>query len=275
MILIALSKKSHTYWRLIDNHDKIHQYQTLSLNSLFHSKSFEKAEKNELPPIDMDKVSKLYFYSSECKGKDSCGEITGFLSRYFKHAAIHIDDDMLATAQALCGHGRGIAVILGSSVQSCLYDGELIEARTHTTLEEGSGAYLGKQLVTAYLDKTLPDGLVKLFISKYKPAGEDFETLINKEILKEKEFLASLSPFLFRNITHPFIAEMVYKAFSILFDKYIIVYPDFKKLKIHFAGAVAFYYGNILREVANDKEANISTVVENPIAGLSLYHQSE
>lgn len=275
MILIALSKKGHTHWRLIDNHNKIHQYQTLSLNPFFLTSSFGKIDKNYFPPIDLDKIRLMYFYSSECTSEEKCMNMGTFLRAYIKNASIKVEDGLMAVARGQCGHEPGIAIILGSNALSCLYDGTNMTERTKAEEEEGSGSYLGKQLVQSYLNKTLPEDLVKLFINKYKPIGEDFQAIINKEILKEKEFLASLSPFLFHNISHPFIAEMVYNAFVLFFDKYICVYPGYKKMKIHFSGGVAFYYGNILREVANDKQGTIGSVVEVPVAGLTLYHLEE
>jgi glucosamine kinase len=52
-------------------------------------------------------------------------------------------------------------------------------------------------------------------------------------------------------------------------------YTDWKTRKVHFTGSVAFYFSDILRQVANDKGITVKNILEAPIAGLTLYHQKE
>lgn len=274
MDLIALSKKSHTEWRLIDEDNKIQQFQTLSLNSFFNTSGYE-LQNNQLPPVDKDQVKRLFFYSSECDNSEKCQRISSFLSHYFPEVKLFVADDYLAAAHGMCLHDEGIAVILTSAAKSCLYNGESIISRTLTEEQEGSGIYLGKQLVQYYIMDKMPEDLKMKFMSRYRPAGEEFEMNINEETLKEHQFLASLSPFLFHNQNHPFIAELLYNAFVLLFDKYVCVYPGYEKMKVHITGAVGFYFANIIREVAIDKQIQLHKVLESPIAGLTLFHSGE
>ena len=46
-------------------------------------------------------------------------------------------------------------------------------------------------------------------------------------------------------------------------------------LKLSCVGSVAFYFSNILRAVAANKGVQIETVIETPIAALTLYHLKE
>jgi hypothetical protein len=52
-------------------------------------------------------------------------------------------------------------------------------------------------------------------------------------------------------------------------------YENYQKLKVHFTGSVAFYFSDILRQVANDKAITVKNILEGPIAGLTLYHQAD
>ena len=45
------------------------------------------------------------------------------------------------------------------------------------------------------------------------------------------------------------------------------------EVPVHFSGSIAFYFGNILRQVANDRGVVVKNIVESPIAGLTLFHQ--
>ena len=68
--------------------------------------------------------------------------------------------DMLGAARALCGHRRGIACILGTGSNSCLFDGNLITAHTPSLGfilgDEGSGAALGRHLLADRFKGLLP-----------------------------------------------------------------------------------------------------------------------
>lgn len=67
----------------------------------------------------------------------------------FKRAAIEVETDLMGAARALCGHNPGIACILGTGSNSCLYDGRQILANVsplgYILGDEGSGAVLGKK----------------------------------------------------------------------------------------------------------------------------------
>ncbi len=69
--------------------------------------------------------------------------------------------------------------------------------------------------------------------------------------------------------------DLVKGSFEEFFEKHICKYSMHKEVKLSCVGSVAFYYSNILRSVGEDKGVNIDTIVETPIAGLTLYHLEE
>jgi hypothetical protein len=52
-------------------------------------------------------------------------------------------------------------------------------------------------------------------------------------------------------------------------------YENYQQTQVHFTGSIAFYYSDILRQVANDKGVTVKNILEGPIAGLTLYHQKD
>ena len=88
-------------------------------------------------------------------------------------------------------------------------------------------------------------------------------------------YLASFSKFLFHHIKDPYIYKMVYDGFSLFMEKIVLKYENANRYKVHFVGSVAFYFANILRQVAIDKGVTLKNILESPIAGLTLYHQSD
>ncbi|MGB5929761.1 MAG: hypothetical protein WBH03_16395 [Cyclobacteriaceae bacterium] len=88
-------------------------------------------------------------------------------------------------------------------------------------------------------------------------------------------YLAGFSKFLFHHKNDPHIYRMIYLSFTEFMEKNVLKCPNHQHYKVHFVGSVAFYYSDILRQVANDKHIVLRNILETPIAGLSLYHQQQ
>jgi hypothetical protein len=92
---------------------------------------------------------------------------------------------------------------------------------------------------------------------------------------KPSAFLASFAKFIFQHLKEPYCYKLVYNSFSDFYENNVMRYPDYKKLKVHFTGSIAFYFSDVLRQVANDKGVTVKNILEGPIAGLTLYHQKD
>jgi hypothetical protein len=89
------------------------------------------------------------------------------------------------------------------------------------------------------------------------------------------KFLGSFSHFIFQHLKEPYCYNLVYEGFKSFFDKNVIKYDRYDEVKIHFVGSVAFYFSDILRQVANDTGVTVKNILETPIAGLTLFHQKD
>lgn len=67
----------------------------------------------------------------------------------------------------------------------------------------------------------------------------------------------------------------MYDSFAEFFENNVMQYEGYRNLKVHSVGSIGFYYSDLLRQVANDKGITMGNILENPIAGLSLYHQKD
>ena len=103
------------------------------------------------------------------------------------------------------------------------------------------------------------------------------EEFLEKVYQQEKPsaFLASFTKFLSHHLKDPYCYQLVYNSFSEFYENNVMQYPDYRNLKVHFTGSVAFYFSDILRQVANDKGITVKNILEGPIAGLTLYHQNQ
>ncbi len=278
MKLIAESGSSKTDWRILDQEGNISQAKTSGLNlQIQQEEDINDLLKEELlPQLAGKNITEVYFYGAGCTAGKITEKMHGLLGKLFASAAIHVTDDLVAAARGLCGKNPGIACILGTGSNSCVYDGEKITDQIpplgYILGDEGSGTYIGKQLLNAFLKRDMPQDLHAAFDKRFNiTQAEVLENVYKKPA--PNRYLASFSKFAFHHVKHPYIYQLLYKGFESFFEKNVVKYKNYQQHKIHFTGSIAFYYSNILRQVANDKGLLARNIMESPIAGLTLYHQ--
>jgi glucosamine kinase len=282
MILIADSGSTKTDWRLIDEHQQIHQYTTQGINPYFQStEEISKVLQHELLPQLKSGMqhskSGIHFYGAGCGTPFKKKAVEAALTVLFPASTVEINTDLLGAARALCEDKPGIAAILGTGSNTCYYDGvNIIE--NHASLgyilgDEGSGAHIGKLFIQAYLNKELPEGIALRFEERFKLTKDIILDNIYRQSMPNR-FLASFSKFIYQNLKEQFLIDLVANSFNALFDKHILKYKH-AHLKLSCVGSVAFYYSNILRAVALNKGVHMDKIIETPIAGLTLYHLKE
>lgn len=279
MKLIADSGSTKTDWRIISPNKEISQAHSLGINPYYQSAAeIAKELKESLLPQLSELPNEIYFYGAGCSAEATKQIVQEALLDCFGDITIHVHHDMLAAAHALCGHEAGIACILGTGSNACVFDGtKIIEqapAPGYILGDEGGGAYLGKVLLSDYLHKLLPEDLHLAFDKRFGLSREEILHKVYKEPYPNR-FLASFSRFLFHHQSHPYVYRLLYTAFQSFIEKNIKQFDGYEQYRVHFTGSVAFYYSNILRQVCNDQGLVIKNILESPIAGLALFHSFE
>ena len=279
MILIADSGSTKTDWRLLAADGTLRQAKTAGFNPYYQEATALHAEISQhlVPRVD-ERVERVHYYGAGCTGQEKCDLVRAGIGRAFPEADIRVESDLVAAARALCGHEPGIACILGTGSNSCLYDGQAIVANRAPLGfwlgDEGSGGHLGKTLVQRYLLGEVPPDLAGKFDQRYHLTRLDVLDHAYSQPSPNRYF-ASFSKFLFDNRRHPFAYGLVYDSFTEFFNKYLAKYENYQQHQVHFVGSVAFYYSDILRQAANDQGLTVRNILESPIAGLTLYHQQQ
>jgi glucosamine kinase len=279
MILIADSGGSKIDWRLLNNDNTIAQANTPGFNPYYQPiDDLRKTIRESIEPIATEKVDDIFFYGAGVSSEKNQEAIKTVFREFFEGARIEIGWDLLAAARALCGHEPGIACIIGTGSNSCLYDGREITGNIANLgwilADEASGANIGRKFLVDYLREKFPESLAKAFKERFPFTREEFlERVYQKE--KPSAFLASFMRFIFQHLKEPYCHKLVYNSFAEFYDNNVIPYPNSKNLKVHFTGSVAFYFSDVLRQVANDKGMTVKNILESPIAGLTLYHQKK
>lgn len=278
MILIADSGGTKVDWCLLDGAKVVNRIKTPGMNAMMLSpeEMTEIIGRDVRPNIEEPgKVHAVYFYGAGCIG-DVINKVHDAIKSSFPNAHIEVASDLLAAARALCGDKAGIACIMGTGSNTCFYDGERIAmnvpALGYILGDEGSGAVLGRTLVSDVFKNQLPEHVCKKFKAQY---GLDIPTVVQK-VYREpfaNKFLASLTPFLLENIKEPSVHALVINSFKMFFSRNIAQYPDYKTLKVNLVGSVAWYFRETLAEAAGEMECTLGRILVSPMEGLIEFHQ--
>jgi N-acetylglucosamine kinase-like BadF-type ATPase len=279
MILIADSGGSKIDWRFIQKSGTIGQANSPGFNPYYQQiedlkKSIQEILIPKIQNFD-DKIDKVFFYGAGVSSAKNQLTIKNAFLEFFPLAEIEIGWDLLAAARALCGREPGIACIMGTGSNSCLYDGENITDNVANLgwilADEGSGANIGRKFLVDYLRKKMPEALAKQFHDRFPLTREEFLEKIYQEE-KPSAFLASFAKFIFQHLKDPYCYKLIYDSFSEFYENNVMKYENYQNLKVHFTGSISFYFSDVLRQVANDKGITVKNILEGPIAGLTLYH---
>ncbi len=280
MQIIADSGASKTDWRWISTEGKITQSKSSGINA-YHISSdmLNDLLTNELKYSFDEPISQIHFYGAGCGSLENKEKIRAGLSNYFKTDKIEVQHDLLASARATCLREVGVSCILGTGSNACVYNGnEITEEMVslgYVLGDEGSGAYIGKQLIKAYLERELPGDLISKFAATYPSIDK---SVVNHHIYQKpypNRYLAQFFHFAIENISHKYVFNLIRTSFQAFLDKSVLKFENHKQIPIHFVGGVAYHANSILRQVLTENNLIIGKIIEGPIAGLTLYHQQK
>ena len=275
-ILIADSGFTKTDWRLIKADGSIEQARTQGINPYYQTEEEMQEVIQDLYGQLPESMDQIYFYGTGCSSGTNREKIAKILNKYYAKANVDVNHDLLAAARSLCGDQPGIACIIGTGTNSCLYDGHKITENVPSLgwaiADEGGGTYLGKMLVTDYYRKDMPQHLRVIFKETFGLTKDDFLTHIYQEPMPGR-FLSTFAKFIGENVADPYMYQLVANGFDSFITKNVMKYNGHQELPVHFTGSVAYHFGTILRSVAQDKSIFVKHISEHPIAGLTLFHQ--
>ena len=215
----------------------------------------------------------LYFYGSGCTPAH-VPMMVQLMVEELSPKTVEVHSDLMAAARALCQHEAGMACILGTGANSCLYDGEQIIQNTpalgYILGDEGSGSVLGRLFLNAIFKNPALSAVRDEFLKANKMELKDIIQKVYREPMVNR-WLASLSPFIMEHIGNPLIREIVVYNFREFFRKNIVPYnrPD---LQVHFVGSMAHHYHDELEEAAKAEGFQLGNILQSPMEGLLTYH---
>lgn len=276
MRLIIDAGSTKMEWILLDGNE---------LKSRFHTEGFNPNYSEKQCLVKMchgaslpNEIQSIHYYGTGCGNEQNCQLIKDVFLQRFPDAEIHVTHDLMAACHAVLGHEKGIACILGTGSNSCLYDGENILEKAvslgYLVGDEGSGMHIGKEVVRAYFYGFMPEDLRLQFDAKYHLELKDFIHRVYHEGQPSK-YLATFAKFAGENQAHPYINSLVKGCFKDFIEAFILRYENCKLLKVSFIGSVAFHLQDILKESLMEYGLTLGEIMQAPAEGLIKYYQGE
>lgn len=220
-------------------------------------------------------VTAIDFYGAGCATPAICGKMEEALRRMWNPESCSVNSDLLGAARALFGTRHGIACILGTGSNSCLYRGGNIASQIpslgYVLGDEGSGTALGKRLIADAFKMQLPENIREKFLDEY---GLTLPEILERVYRRPNpnKFLASFVPFLKSNLWNPYIFSLVLEELTAFFKRNVAMYKDAHSLEVSFVGSIASNFENVLKEAAASQGYRVNKVCQSPMEGLLIYH---
>jgi len=281
MKLVVDSGSTKTDWGFFSTLYDVKTVKTQGINPCHQSEDeIRTIISSELLPntqnIDLAAVTEVYYYGAGCATQSICAQMAGILREFFKSAAITVDSDMLGAARALCGRTEGVACVLGTGSNSCLYNGKEIVDQVpslgYILGDEGSSAALGRRLIGDCLKRQLPEAVSREFLERYSLTKESIIESVYRKPLPNR-FIAGFAPFVYDKRAVPEVHKLIIQCFQEFFTRNVISYHK-PWMPVHFVGSLADNFADELRETADSLGMTIGKIEISPMSGLVDYHSS-
>jgi len=280
MILIADGGSTKVDWiALSDDKKELFRTRTWGLNPAILPE--DELKNRIINNFDLTKnanqVKAVYFYGAGCGTPKPTQKLKRVLQEVFPNAKVFVAEDMLAAVYATSGGREAIVCILGTGSNSCYFDGNEMHQNVPSLgfilMDEASGNYFGKKLIQDYYYKKMPDEIAKDFKHKYNlDADEIKRNLYQKD--SPNAYLGQFAEFMFAYKDTDYMKNLIRKGFEEFFEKRILPY-DKKYVPVYFIGSIAYFFRDVLEEVAQSYGYHIADVIRRPINSLVSYHQNK
>lgn len=274
--LVADGGSTKCDWLLVRPGRPDRMVSTRGFNPFYHdTPTIEAILRAELLPfLEGERVGRVWFYGAGIHDAYRAHMVQAAMHTVFPGAAVQAEHDLLGAARAVCGDAPGIACILGTGSNSCLFDGQHI--RDHVPSlgwllgDEGSGSHLGRLLLRAWFYREMPSDLEAQFnaICPEGPSGVK-DRVYGPDA---NAYVAGFSHFVAEHAAHPWVEQLVRMSLNAFLDAHVVKYEGCYTLPVHFVGSVAHHYAAILVDCLRLRGMHPGNILQKPIYALRVHH---
>lgn len=282
MILICDCGSTKAEWVLLDGADVAKRFVTDGFNpNISNNDTMNGIVKQSLTNVvDYHDVSDVYFYGSGCGSAANQVKVKLIFSKFYPLSKAEVYPDTLGACHALFGDKPGIACILGTGSNACVYDGEEITQSIvslgYIIGDEGSGCHIGKRIVHDYFLGIMPDDLRAEFDAKYHLDKDAFLKKVYKGD-QPSRYLAKFSKFAGKHKEHPYIVKAVTECFEEFITSSFRPTVGSGEISndVGFVGSVAYYFRDILTKCLANHNIKCQKILKNPMDGLVEFYEDQ
>lgn len=273
MKMIVESGATKSNWVVLNDQQLVHKQQLPGINVTSNPSSL-----NIIDSLDTDglgEISHIYFYGAGLGHETSRQKLKSKLASHFKSSEIFIDTDILAAARSSSNASPSIVSILGTGMNTIVFDGQDIIHKTpslgYLIFDSGSGFHIGQQIIKAYFQNDMKASDKALLESDFFPKGQELIPYLyaaakpNFEVARFSKFLNSCET--------SFRTNILAKCFDDFFEQQILPLETFKNYKLNFVGSIAHAFKDELRNSAQRHGREILNITADPLEGLIEYHK--
>jgi len=281
MIAVVYSGSNNAGWRLAYKGRTVASFNTNAINPYFNDEKYivQLLNKNINLIHHAEQIKRIYFFGAGASSDELKQVVHNAFAAFFKFAKITVGHDIEAAAIACCRNAPGIVSICGSGSNAAWYDGKKVKPNNYglgyILADEGSGNWLGRQLIKGFMNETLPVNIRKKFVQRY---DADRKTLLEK-VYRQKQpalFLSSFSDFFLENKQDAYLKNIITTGFGKLIQTYLVpLHKQHPEAHVHFAGTVAANFQDYLHEAAANNGITITDIIKEPINHLLTYYSNK
>ncbi len=281
MIVIVDSGSTKSDWIIVDNQgnklfDKV---RTNGLNPaiLSERKLLKNIKKSDTLVEQKENVSHLFFYGAGCGTEKPREMLKEVLEEFFPNAKVDVNEDTLAAVYSTINNNEpAVVCIMGTGSNCSYYDGEKLHQRVnslgYSLMDDASGNYYGKNLIRDYYFGHMPGKLRAAFGHEYNMDSDYIKYNLYK-LPNPNAYLASFAKFMFLNKDSEYVPELIKNGIRLLAKNMIMQFKEeLKTVPVHFAGSIAYFSQEEIKEVAKEFGFTTGNFVRRPIEGLVDYH---
>lgn len=282
MIFIVDSGSTKCDWLAIDTkgNQLLEPQRTTGMNPAILSEKelYKTIKENDVLCQAKDRVTHIFFYGAGCGTEQPRQLLKEVLHNFFPNAKVEVKEDTYAAVYATVGNSLQPAVvcILGTGSNCSYFNGKTIEQRVeslgYSIMDDAAGNYFGRQLIRDYYFNNMPQQLKASLAEKYNMDSDFIKYNLYKQP-NPNAYLASFAEFMFLNKDSDYIVNLIKDGMRLFAKNMIMQYKDvLQTTPVHFAGSIAYFSQDEIREVATEMGFTVGNFERRPIEGLVGYH---
>lgn len=273
MLIIVESGSTKTDWVVISDSGSEVCYHTDGINPAVNRQFPDLSEMSGLVS-DFRSAGSIFFYGAGVSDQTGKQRLDHYFRSYGFEGRLYAEGDMLAAARALCGDQPGIACILGTGSNSCVYDGKRITSKIpslgYIMGDEGGGVHFGKEILRSYFYMSMPEDIRAAFENRYHLKIDELIKNVYQGQTPNR-YIASFADFL-AEIDSPWKTALAEKVLNEFVTSRILCFKEHTSMSIHFTGSIAYHFRGHLIKVLKSHNLTPGHIIVKPVDLLVRFH---